>query len=555
VIIDQMLAELALIPAGSFTMGSTSGDADQISPPVTVNVSAFYMGKNEVTKDLWVEVRNWATTNGYTDIAAGAGKASNHPIQTVSWWDVIKWCNARSEKEGLTPCYTIGGEVMKTGTTIPAVNWTANGYRLPTEAEWEKAARGGVSGKRFPWGTDTISHNEANFRNSGSESYKLGTSGFHPTYATGTLSYTSPVGSFAANGFGLNDMAGNIFEWCWDWYGASTYVNGETDPRGAASGWARVIRGGCWNDSALLCRAANRKQEGSATRNNCLGFRIARSSDASEMTFIPAGNFTMGSTSGDSDPDSPPVTVNVSAFYMGKNEVTKNLWVEVRNWATTNGYTDIAAGAGKASNHPIQTVSWWDVIKWCNARSEKEGLTPCYTIGGEVMKTGTTIPAVNWTANGYRLPTEAEWEKAARGGVSGKRFPWGTDTISHNEANFFNYGSDPYQSGTTGYHPSYASGFEPYTSPVGFFLANGFGLNDTAGNVSEWCWDWYGASTYANGAQDPRGAEPGSDTGRVLRGGCWPASGRTCAASYRSFSAPMSEFNTNGFRVARTSVP
>ena len=131
-----MLAELALIPAGSFTMGSTSGDADQISPPVTVNVSAFYMGKNEVTKDLWVEVRNWATTNGYTDIAAGAGKASNHPIQTVSWWDVIKWCNARSEKEGLTPCYTIGGEVMKTGTTIPAVNWTANGYRLPTEAEW-----------------------------------------------------------------------------------------------------------------------------------------------------------------------------------------------------------------------------------------------------------------------------------------------------------------------------------------------------------------------------------------------------------------------------------
>ena len=274
-----------------------------------------------------------------------------------------------------------------------------------------------------------------------------------------------------------------------------------------------------------------------------------------ELALIPAGSFTMGSTSGDADPDSPPVTVNVSAFYMGKNEVTKDLWVEVRNWATTNGYTDIAAGAGKASNHPIQTVSWWDVIKWCNARSEKEGLTPCYTIGGEVMKTGTTIPAVNWTANGYRLPTEAEWEKAARGGVSGKRFPWGTDTISHNEANFFNYGSDPYQSGTTGYHPSYASGFEPYTSPVGSFLANGFGLNDTAGNVLEWCWDWYGASTYANGAQDPRGAEPGSDTGRVLRGGCWPASGRTCAASYRGFSAPMSEFNTNGFRVARSSVP
>jgi formylglycine-generating enzyme required for sulfatase activity len=268
------------IPAGSFTMGRTSGDTDSNAPPVTVTVSQFYMGKNEVTKAEWDVVRTWAISNGYTDLGAGAGKASNHPVQTVSWWDVIKWCNARSQKEGLTPCYTVSGSVMKTGTTAPEMNWTANGYRLPTEAEWEKAARGGVSGKRFPWGTDTISHSQANYRASTHSYDTSGTTGYHPTYATGSMPYTSPVGSFVANGYGLHDMAGNVWEWCWDWYGASTYVNGATDPRGAASGTNRVFRGGSWWNNAYNCRASYRiilDYAPSGTYGN-IGFRVARSS-------------------------------------------------------------------------------------------------------------------------------------------------------------------------------------------------------------------------------------------------------------------------------------
>ena len=283
---NQIINGLSLIPAGAFTMGRTSGDTDTNAPPVTVNVSRFYMGKYEVTKALWDEVRTWAIANGYTDLAAGAGKAADHPIQTVSWWDVVKWCNARSQKEGLTPCYTVSGAVLKTGTTAPTVDWGASGYRLPTEAEWEKAACGGVSGKRFPWGTDTISHAEANFNNSGTETYKSGSTGYHPTYATGSHPYTSPVGSFATNGFGLNDMSGNVWEWCWDWYGASTYANGSTDPKGAATGTVRVGRGGGWSDYAFRHRAADRCFLNPSGQGHGLGFRVTRSSGAGAIVSI-----------------------------------------------------------------------------------------------------------------------------------------------------------------------------------------------------------------------------------------------------------------------------
>ncbi len=288
--------------------------------------------------------------------------------------------------------------------------------------------------------------------------------------------------------------------------------------------------------------------------SNQMRFRlIADDLQVPGFSLIPAGAFTMGRTSGDTDTDAPPVNVTVSQFYMGKYEVTKAEWDEVRTWAVNNGYTDLAAGAGKAADHPVQTVSWWDVVKWCNARSQKEGLTPCYTVSGSVMKTGTTAPTVNWTANGYRLPTEAEWEKAARGGVSGKRFPWGMDTISHNEANFHNGGSEIYKSGTSGYHPSFSTGSPPYTSPVGSFAPNGFGINDMAGNVWEWCWDWYGSTSYSNNSSNPKG--PANGTNKVGRGGSWQADGGAilCRTSYRGNSAPSSTFNNNGFRLTRSS--
>ena len=270
-----------LIPAGPFEMGDAFGEGFLDELPVhTVNVSAFYMGKTEVTKELWDEVRAWGLNNGYTDLKTGGGKGANHPVHSVSWYGIVKWCNAHSHKDGLTPCYTVGGVVFKTGEDSGvSCNFAASGYRLPTEAEWEKAARGGLSGKPFPWG-DTISHSQANYYATGAGfGNQSGEAGYHPTYNDGPQPYSSPVGSFAANGYGLYDMAGNMWEWCWDWYSSSYYGSSPaSDPRGPDSGTGRVFRGGSWSVIAGYCRVAGRNNRNPTLRSISIGFRTARSS-------------------------------------------------------------------------------------------------------------------------------------------------------------------------------------------------------------------------------------------------------------------------------------
>jgi len=254
-------AGMVLIPAGSFQMGDAFNEGSSDERPVcTVMVSAFAMDKFEVTKALWDEVASWASSHGY-DMGRGAGSGTGpaHPVTDVTWSEAVKWANARSEREGLTPCYTVSGSVYRRGESTPNCNWSGNGYRLPTEAEWEKAARGKAVARRYPWGdTDAIDASRANYN--------------------GNNGGTTPVGRFAPNGYGLYDTAGNVWEWCWDWYGATTYASSPgSDPRGPASGSGRVFRGGCWYDYAIHGRVAGRfNRLGPDFGGSALGFRLVR---------------------------------------------------------------------------------------------------------------------------------------------------------------------------------------------------------------------------------------------------------------------------------------
>jgi formylglycine-generating enzyme required for sulfatase activity len=283
-------------------------------------------------------------------------------------------------------------------------------------------------------------------------------------------------------------------------------------------------------------------------------FRLLPTTTPAGMALIPAGWFTMGDTL-DGESDATPTNIYVSAFIMDVNLVNYGLWTNVYDYAISQGYTinDEGANGGTGTNYPVETVDWFDCVKWSNARSAQAGLTPVYyTDAGftQVYTNGDngTMVYQNLSANGYRLPTEAEWEKSARGGGIGLRFPWG-NLIHTNQAQYTYSPNNSYDLGPS----NSPSG----PSPVGSFDVNGYGLYDMAGNVLEWCWDWYGTPYGQPSTINPTGASSSAPGFRVCRGGAWDLVGGAFAArcAYRIATMPggVPAFNYSdiGFRCVR----
>ena len=290
---------MVLIPAGTFDMGDHWGGGDSDELPIhTVTLDAFYMDIDEVSSSEYADYLNTAHAQGRVTVSGGVvyqvsgveeplcdthsydpdsrihwngslftveGSKEEHPMLEVSWYGACAYANQLSRDHGLTPCYD-------------ETNWTcdfnADGYRLPTEAEWEYAARGGEHNPYYfyPWG-DTVDGSKANFASSGDP------------YETGDFPWTTPAGYYdgnqtpagvdMANGYGLYDMSGNVWEWCWDWYQDDYYSSSPPDnPTGPASGSYRVLRGGGWAGDPSYLRSAARVHGSPAPRSRNLGFRV-----------------------------------------------------------------------------------------------------------------------------------------------------------------------------------------------------------------------------------------------------------------------------------------
>lgn len=250
-----MTHEMVKVEGGTFQMGS-SEDSDHAKPVHNVTLSSFLIGKYEVTQELWESVMGNNPSNF---------KGLKRPVEKVSWYDAVEFCNKLSKIEGLKPAYKVDKTRKDPHNTsnyeelkwLVICDFSSNGYRLPTEAEWEFAAKGGNKSEGYKF--------------SGSNEVDV-----VAWYDNNSKGGTYEVGKKQPNELGLYDMSGNIWEWCWDWFGTYSAGN-QTNPKGASAGSYRVLRGGSWYKIVeYSCRATNRESTNPDYSDLGGGFRIAR---------------------------------------------------------------------------------------------------------------------------------------------------------------------------------------------------------------------------------------------------------------------------------------
>ena len=455
--IPDLKIVMQLIPAGNITLRNASSAAVSDEKELTqVTLSKFWLGETEVTQAQYEAIMG--DNSSYF-------KGPDLPMEQVSWEDAMAFCHKLNERE-----HAAG--------RLPA-GYT---YKLPTEAQWEYACRAGTTGD-FAGNLDAMGW-----------------------YAENAKDKTHPVATKQANAWGLYDMHGNIREWCLDWYASSYPAGSVTDYAGPASGTLRVSRGGNWHRPEKACTSSNRGYRSQGRRDDLHGLRIALSSIPElkiAMVPIPAGTFTMGSTSLEAADDEKTLTeVTLSEFWLGATEVTQSQFKTIM-------------GAGspcfQGYDLPMEQASWEDAMALCHKLNERE-------------RAAGRLPA----GYVYTLPTEAQWEYACRAGTTGD-YTGDPNAMAWNKTNSDNK-----------------------THPVSTKQPNAWGLYDMQGNVRELCLDWY-ADSYPGGSVTNY-AGPESGAYRVCRGAGWGDSAESCRSSNRGYRSEGRRADLLGFRIALSPI-
>jgi formylglycine-generating enzyme required for sulfatase activity len=570
--------EMVLIPAGEFMMGSPDSDKDardDEKPQHRVRITKpFYLGKYLVTQEQWRAVMGSNPSRF---------RGPNNPVEMVGWDECENFLKKLNAKIG-----NQGGKFL-----------------LPTEAQWEYACRAG-SKTKYCFGDDETQLGDYAWwcKNSYSNTHpvdekKPKAQGLfdvlgNPWYSSvDSPNKTQPVGLKKPNAWGLYDMHGNVWEMCQDWHEDGYYKDSPVDdPTGPIKGSQRVHRGGSWNSNAFFCRSAVRNEIGWADLGGDVGFRAAlapadkaaaaepnstpkqiTNSIGMKLTLVPSGEFMMGSKESAEETaaffnDPSRVMLSMSAdffkhehplhrvritrpFYLGSYHVTRGQFLqfvdktgyqtdtqkkgepgalgwnsEKKEFEFSKDYSWRNTGFKQTDEHPVVHISWNDAVAFCKWLNRKEGKT-------------------------YRLPTEAEWEYACRAGTT-TRYYSGDDPKTLVRAGNL---------ADTSIILNSNKGFL-FTTPVGSFRPNAFGLYDMHGNAWQWCADSYDENYYTKSPlEDPTGPSQASkrvdiesplqDPIRVLRGGSWHEPAAFCRSAHRSGSSPGSTYRTFdlGFRV------